>query len=155
MLNVTEDLRNKVVKMPTTGEFLPDGDSEVIDIISLTMKDCNKVKLKAESARLNFVDKFDGNEDLAKRFAIVEYNNTLKYWAVVYGLAVEDEAAYKLNGLDQVTAYIDNFFGTKYNSVYEDLALEILDKNGLELVDYEELSEQEENEINNLVNPTA
>ena len=45
MLNVTQDLRNKVIKMPTPGEFLPSVkgvESEVIDIITLTMKDCNK-----------------------------------------------------------------------------------------------------------------
>ena len=144
-LNVTEDLRNKVIKMPTPGEFLPKSeDAEIIDIISLTMKDCNKVKLKAEAARLNFVDSFDGDEDLAERFAIVEYNNTLKYWAVVYALAVDDEPAYKLNGMEQVTSYIDNYFGTTFNPIYEDLAVTICQENGLELQGIEEDDEETE-----------
>jgi hypothetical protein len=134
MVNITEDLRNKVVRMPVTGEFITDiGDCEVIDKITLTMKDCNKVKLKAEQAREKFLSEWDGSEDLANKFAAVEYNNSLKYWSTVYSLAIDDEPAYKVNGLKQVMDTVDNYFGTKYNPIYESFAKEVCEDNGLKL----------------------
>jgi hypothetical protein len=80
----------------------------------------------------------------ADYFADIEYNNALKYWSVVFCLSVDDEAAYKVNGQEQVEQYVENYLGAQFYGAYESLALEIIDTLGLELKDLDQDEEIEE-----------
>ena len=131
MLNVEQDLRDNKIKAPGVGLHDPDNeDIEAIPFVHLTLTDALRVKNKAQKALVQFLA--DADMDSAEYFADVEYNNTLKYWAVVYCLSVDDEAAYKRNGLEQVESYVENFLGVKHYGAFESLALEICEECGLE-----------------------
>lgn len=142
-MNIEEDLRAKKIYQPEVGLYDPEREGvEAIPFVQMGLTDTLRVRNKAEKARVEFLSKTD--MDNAEYFANVEYNNQLKYWAVVYCLSVDDEAAYKVNGLSQVENYIENYFGIRLFDVYESLALEILDSCGIELA---KLSEDEREEI--------
>ena len=148
MLNVEQDLRENKIKSPGVGLHDPSNDDiEAIPFVHLTLTDALRVKNKAQKAYVQFLA--DAEMDSAEYFADVEYNNTLKYWAVVYCLSVDDEAAYKRNGLEQVESYVENFLGVKYFNAFESLALEICEECGLELRDLD-TDEEDEDETENV-----
>lgn len=142
MLNVEEDLRAKKMPQPGVGLHDPEhADIEAIPFVSIGLTDLLRLKNKAEKARVDFLA--SANIDSSEYFANVEYNNQLKYWAVVYCVSIDDEAAYKANGLAQVENYVENYLGSKFYGAYESLALEILDSCGVELLEVN----QDESEV--------
>jgi hypothetical protein len=123
--------------MPDVSLHDPDiDDIEPIPFINPGLTGVLRIKNKADAARRKFLDESD--LDNSEYFADVEYNNTLKYWSVVFCLSVDDEPAYKLNGQDQVESYVENYLGSKFYGAYESLALDIIDSLGLELKDLDQ-----------------
>lgn len=144
MLNVEEDLRRKEIPMPEVGLFDPERDDvEPIPFVHPTLTAVRKIKLKAETARRNFLQEsiLSSCNDY---FADAEYNESLKYWAVVFSLSIDDEAAHIIHGQKYIEQYVENKLGSKFNSVYDDLAISIIDEIGLELKALEHEEEQAE-----------
>lgn len=146
MLNVEQELRENKIVAPGVGLHDPNNDDiEAIPFVHLNLTDALRIKNKAQKAFVQFLA--DTDMDNAEYFADVEYNNTLKYWAVVYCLSVDDEAAYKRNGLEQVEAYVENYLGVKFYAAFESLAVEICEECGLELRDLDVEEVEEETEV--------
>ena len=126
MLNVEEELRQAKIYTAEVGLFDPETqDIEVIPYVSLSLTDKLKVKLKAEQASSEFYG-VSGDQHLAN----VELRNKLIYWSVVFGISVEDEAAYKRLTQDYVENYIEH--GPIPFDCYENLGLDILTSSGLD-----------------------
>ena len=63
--------------------------------------------------------------------ASIEMRNKLIYWAVVFGLSLDDAAAYKRQGQEYIENYIEHGLSKNF-SCYENLGLEILVESGLD-----------------------
>lgn len=138
-MNVEQELRQRKEYTPETGVF--DSDDEKLGLIPYVipgLTDKQKIKLHAEKASKEVL-----KETSDEHIANVELRNKLIYWAVVFGLSLDDQAAYKRQGQE----YIENFieYGlSKYFEAYENIGLEILTMSGLDpllpdLEDEEEL----------------
>lgn len=147
MLNVEEDLRNKLIQMPESGLFDTGTDEiEPIPFVHPTLTSLRKIKLKAESARRKFIQESDLSSSL-EYFADAEYNETLKYWAVVFSLSIDDEPAHTINGQKYMEEYVENKLGSKFNNTYDELALTIINEVGLVLKDLSLDEVEEEPEL--------
>ena len=128
MINVEQELRQRKEYTAEVGLFETDkyDIAEAIPYVVPGLTDKLKIKLKAESASKEVLN-LSGDEYLAN----VELRNKLIYWAVVFGLSLDDQAAYKRHGQE----YIENFieYGlSKHFECYENLGLEILLDSGLD-----------------------
>lgn len=129
ILNVEEDLRKRVIPMPEVGLFDPNNDDiEPIPFVHPTLTAIRKSKLKADVARAKFLDESELSSNSAY-FADVEYNETLKFWVVVFSLSIDDQAAYIKHGQQYVEGYVE----TKLASNFEELANCIIQEIGLTL----------------------
>ena len=143
MINTEQDFRDKTIRQPQV--FLHEHEIEGLEsipFVQMGLTDALIVRKKADSAKRDYLS--NANFDGAEYFANEEYNNKLKYWSVVYCLSVNDEPAYRVNGLNYIENYVNDFLGVKFYAAYESLALEILDSCGIELA---KLSEDENEEI--------
>ena len=147
-LNITEMLKNKERPQPEANLFepslsyLPAGytDAEPVDTVSMTGTQCKKAKLKAEAAKMATIDEMrielpNFNDEQLGRLGDVSYNETIKYWAAVYSLAIDEERAIDVNGMDQVRELIDNKLSTKYGVIFDDLCIMCCHDSGLQLID--------------------
>lgn len=126
MLDVEQELREGKIYTPEAKVFSPSHeDVEYIPFVTLGLTDKLKVKLKAEQAAKSVLDE---SED--QHLSDIELRNKLIYWAVVFGLSLDDEAAYKRKGQELVESYIEH--GPLPFDCYESLGLEILTESGLD-----------------------
>ena len=141
-------LKNKERPQPEANLFepsvglLPSGytDVEPVDTIAMTGPQCKKAKLKSEAAKMATIDElrielpnFDDYQ--LNRLGDVSYNETIKYWAAVYSLSIDEERAIDVNGIDQVRELIDNKLSTKYGLIFDDLCVMCCHDSGLQLMD--------------------
>lgn len=139
MLNVEEELRQGKIYPQEVNLFEPEHtDIEVIPFVKLSLTDKLKVKFKAESAA-----KFVHSESNDKYLSDLELRNKLIYWAVIFGVSIDDEPAYKRLDQGRVENYIEN--GPIPFDCYENLGLEILAFSGLDdlLPNLDQLEEDE------------
>lgn len=126
-MNVEQELRQRREYTAEVGAYEPEGKSlEHIPYVIPGLTDKLKIKRKAEIASAEVLTE-TGDEYVAN----LELRNKLIYWSVVFGLSLDDKAAYKRHGQE----YIENFieYGlSKYFKVYENLGLEILTMSGLD-----------------------
>lgn len=143
ILNVEEDLRKRVIPTPEVGLFDPNNDDiEPIPFVHPTLTAIRKIKLKADNARTKFLDESELSSNSAY-FADVEYNETLKFWVVVFSLSVDDQAAYVKHGQQYMEDYVENKLGSKFYGLYEDLAIDIIQEIGLTLKSLEDETEEQ------------
>lgn len=142
ILNVTQDMKNKVVKMPKSdiyefGKELPNhiDDSEMIEYLSLDRNAIFEINKTASVKRLNVIRENKGSFDESTYFGNKSYNEELKFQVVFHSLAVDGERCIVVNGKDQVESYINEFFAVTVRDIYNDFALEMIQLNGLELMD--------------------
>ncbi len=127
-MNVEQELRQRKEYTPEVGVFDTDNYDieEAIPYVVPGLTDKLKIKLKAESAAKEVF--YLSNDDYLSK---VELRNKLIYWAVVFGLALDDQAAYKRHGQEYVENFIE--YGlSKHFDCYENLGLEILLDSGLD-----------------------
>ena len=123
MINIEQEIREQKIFTPETGVFNPDSeDLDLIPYVKLGLTDKQKVIIKAQIASEEIEDKHLKN---------VEMRNKLIYWAVVYGISLDDQAAYKRVGPEYIENYLENRLGSFY-SAYENLGFEILTESGLD-----------------------
>ncbi len=124
-MNVEQDLHDGKIYMAEVGLF----DSDEIDAIPYVipgLTDKLKIKLESDKAHKAVLE-----ETESAFLANVEKRNKLIYWSVVYGLSLDDQAAYKKRSLEYIENYIE--YGlSKHFDVYENLGLEILTISGLD-----------------------
>lgn len=144
MLNVEEELRQGKIYSPDVGLFdTKNQDIEAIPFVIPGLTDKLKIKLKAETDAESVFEQTQ-NEFMRD----VELRNKLIYWSVVFGLSIDDQAAYKRQGQEFVENYIE--YGlSQHFECYESLGLEILTESGLDnllptLEDIEEIEIDDE-----------
>lgn len=80
-----------------------------------------------------------------------EFERRLMYWAVIYGLSVDDKPAYQYNNpetgvkldVNHMIDYVENRLGL-HREAFQELALDIIEKSGLDYLLPSYFSESEE-----------
>lgn len=137
MIDAENELRQGTVFSPKLKIVTPtDEDFEDIPIVGLGHTSGLRVQAKAEreakQASADLVGEF------AEQVEKTEFERRLVYWAVIYGLAVDEKPAYqyvnqatnvKLD-LNHVIDYVENRLGL-HHEAFREVGLEILEISGL------------------------
>lgn len=132
LVDVTNELRQGLEFKPKVSLYeVTEEDFEAIEIISLGASDRKKIKAKAEKSAEETRQGLTGT--FADQAAEVEFRRCLIYWAVVYGLAIDEKPAYQyVNREDGVRLDINHMINyVEYRLGLEDQAFEEL---GLEII---------------------
>jgi hypothetical protein len=138
MIDIESELRQGKIFALEPKMFDPNReDVEMVSYIPLGLTAGLRVEAKAKKDAEETKSGLDGI--VADVAYDIELRHRLIYWAVVYGLSVEDKPAYqhipsgqvKELGIEYMGDYIENRLGT-YRGVYEDIGLEILRESGLD-----------------------
>lgn len=132
LIDVTNELRQGKEFKPVVALFEPsEQDFEQIEVISLGASDRKKIKSKAEKSAEQTRQGLSG--DFADQAAEQEFKRCLIYWAVVYGLAVDEKPAYQYVNresgvrldINHMISYVEYRLGLE-DQAFEELGLEII-----------------------------
>lgn len=132
LIDVTNELRQGLEFKPKVSLFeTTQSDFEAIEVISLGASDRKKIQSKAEKSAEETRQGLSG--DFADQAAEVEFKRCLIYWAVVYGLAIDEKPAYQFvdrdNGIrldiNHMINYVEYRLGLE-DKAFEELGLEII-----------------------------
>lgn len=132
LIDVTTELRQGLEFKPKVALFeTTQKDFEAIEVISLGASDRKKVKSKAEKSAEETRQGLSG--EFADQAAEVEFRRCLIYWAVVYGLAIDEKPAYRFYDrennvrldINHMINYVEYRLGLE-DQAFEELGLEII-----------------------------
>lgn len=140
MIDVENELRQGTIFKPKVDVFDPNlEDMDGISYVSLGFSSGRKVELHAKKEAEQV------KAGLTGEFAEIAYNAELRhqliYWAVIYGLAIDEKPAYQYHNpqtgvkldLDHMVEYVEYRLGI-FREAYELLGLEILTESGLDVL---------------------